>query len=182
MDIRGFTTYSEKAAARDVVARLNDLYGAVVPVILGHGGHANKFIGDGLLAVFGAPDRLPNHADCAAAAALEIAKLVRERYHGELRVGIGVNSGRVVVGTIGGGGRLDFTVIGDAVNTAARVESATRETNDEVLITEATRSAMSRNLGTWQERPPVALKGKSQEVRLFGPSRDPGSGAIDSRM
>jgi adenylate cyclase len=168
MDIRGFTTYSEQAQPHEVVARLNDLYGEVVPVILRHGGHANKFIGDGLLAVFGAPNRLPDHADRTVAAGLEIARLVRERYRGELRVGIGVNSGRVVVGTIGGGGRLDFTVIGDAVNTAARVESATRQTDDDLLITETTRQALSDEMGGWEERPPVALKGKTQEVRLYG--------------
>src|SRR5204862_4082553 len=133
----------ERAEAREVVARLNDLYGEVVPVILRHGGHANKFIGDGLLAVFGAPNRLTDHADRAVAAGIDIARLVRERYRGELRVGIGVNTGTVVVGTIGGGGRLDFTVIGDTVNTAARVESATRQTDDDLLITDTTRSALS---------------------------------------
>jgi adenylate cyclase len=169
MDIRGFTTYSETADARDVVARLNDLYGQVVPTILRHGGHANKFIGDGLLAVFGAPDRLVDHADRAVAAGLEVARLVRDRYDGELRVGIGINTGRVVVGTIGGGGRLDFTVIGDAVNTAARVESATRQTDDDLLITEATREALTVELGGWDERPPAELKGKTQPVRLFAP-------------
>jgi adenylate cyclase len=176
MDIRGFTTYSERAEPREVVARLNDLYGEVVPVILRHGGHANKFIGDGLLAIFGAPNRLPDHADRAVAGGLEIARLVRDRYRGELRVGIGVNSGRVVVGTIGGGGRLDFTVIGDAVNTAARVESATRQTDDDLLITDATRRALSIDLGGWDERPGVALKGKAEEVRLYG-SRELASSA-----
>ena len=170
MDIRGFTTYSEQADARDVVARLNDLYGEVVPVILRHGGHANKFIGDGLLAVFGAPDRLADHARRAVAAALKIAALVRDRYEGELRVGIGVNTGSVVVGTIGGGGRLDFTVIGDAVNTAARVESATRQTDDDVLITGATRQAAALDGVGWQERPPIALKGKSKQIRLYAPA------------
>ncbi len=171
MDIRGFTTYSERAAARAVVARLNDLYGEVVPVILRHGGHANKFIGDGLLAVFGAPDRLNDHADRAVAAGLQIARTVGERYHGELRIGVGINSGRVVVGTIGGGGRLDFTVIGDPVNTAARVESATRQTDDDVLITEATRSLLRSDLGEWEERPPVPLKGKEQVIRLYAPAQ-----------
>ena len=171
MDIRGFTSYSERAEAHEVVARLNDLYGAVVPVVLRHGGHANKFIGDGLLAIFGAPDRLADHADRAVAAALEVAELVRDRYDGELRVGIGVNSGKVVVGTIGGGGRLDFTVIGDAVNTAARVESATRQTDDDVLITDATRRAMTDPAGRWEDRPPMTLKGKSEPVRLFAPIR-----------
>ena len=171
MDIRGFTTYSEHADARDVVARLNDLYGEVVPVILRHGGHANKFIGDGLLAVFGAPNRFDDHAKRAVAAGIEVVELVRERYRGELRVGIGINSGQVVAGTIGGGGRLDFTVIGDAVNTAARVESATRETDDDLLITEATRTAASSGSRDWEERPPVALKGKTESVRLYASRR-----------
>lgn len=170
MDIRGFTAFSERAEASDVVARLNDLYGRVVPVVLQHGGHANKFIGDGLLAVFGAPDRLVDHADRAVAAALDIARLVTDQYQGELRVGIGVNSGPVVAGTIGGGGRVEFTVIGDTVNTAARVESATRQTGDDLLITEATRGALSGDFGQWDERPPVALKGKTEPVRLFAPA------------
>jgi class 3 adenylate cyclase len=167
MDVRGFTSYAEQADARDVVARLNELYGIVVPVILEHGGHANKFIGDGLLAVFGAPNRLDDHADRAVKAGLEIARCVRDRYRGDLRVGIGINSGRVVAGTIGGGGRLDFTVIGDAVNTAARVESATRQTDDDVLITRATKDILTTDLGHWDECEQVALKGKTEEVRLF---------------
>ncbi|HEV2686465.1 MAG TPA: adenylate/guanylate cyclase domain-containing protein, partial [Actinomycetota bacterium] len=102
MDIRGFTAYAEHADARRVFARLNDLYRDVVPIVLRHGGHANKFIGDGLLAVFGAPDRLDDHAQRAVAAGQEIVDLVNGRYEGELTVGVGINSGRVVVGTIGG--------------------------------------------------------------------------------
>jgi class 3 adenylate cyclase len=174
MDVRGFTSYSEHAEARDIVARLNDLYGQVVPVILAHGGHANKFIGDGLLAVFGAPERFTNHADRAVAAAIEIARLVNQRYSGELRVGIGVNSGHVVAGTIGGGGRLDFTVIGDPVNTAARVESATRETDDDILITASTHRMLTRpEIARWDERPPIALKGKTESVTLYAPAPAP---------
>jgi class 3 adenylate cyclase len=70
-------------------------------------------------------------------------------------------------GTIGGGGRLDFTVIGDVVNTASRVEAATRDTGDDVLITEATRSLLSDASANWEDRPTLPLKGKSEEVRLF---------------
>lgn len=169
MDVRGFTSFAERAPATEVVARLNELYELVVPVILRHGGHANKFIGDGLLAVFGAPERHPDHADRAVAAALEIADCVRERSGKELRVGLGVNSGSAVVGTIGGGGRLDFTVIGDAVNTAARVESATRATGDDVLITEHTLARLTSDRELWEDRPAVPLKGKRAETALFGP-------------
>ena len=169
IDIRDFTTFAEQAEAQEVVARLNDLYDLIVPVILRHHGHASKFIGDGLLAVFGAPERLPNHADQAVAAALEIARAVRERYADDLRIGIGINSGRVVAGTVGGGGRLDFTVIGDPVNTAARVEAATRQTGDDILITEATLTLLERDYAGWDERPPVPLKGKREVIGLYAP-------------
>ncbi|HEX8120160.1 MAG TPA: adenylate/guanylate cyclase domain-containing protein [Solirubrobacteraceae bacterium] len=169
LDVRGFTTLSENATAQEVVARLNELYDEVVPVILRHGGHASKFIGDGLLAVFGAPRRLPDHADCAVAAAIEVARCVEHRFGGALRVGVGVNSGPVIAGPIGGGGRVDFTVIGDTVNTAARVESATRRTGDDVLVTEATVTLLGRDHGGFDERPPVPLKGKTAEVRLLAP-------------
>ncbi len=157
---------AERAGAREVVQRLNDFYAHVVPVLERHGGHANKFVGDGLLGVFGAPERLPDHADRAVAAALEIAEAVRERYRGELRVGIGVNSGAVMSGTIGGGGRLDFTVIGDAVNTAARVEAATRATGDTILISERTKELLT-SPPPLTERAGVTLKGKREPVRLF---------------
>jgi adenylate cyclase len=170
MDIRDFTSYAEQAGAREVVARLNELYDEVVPVITKCGGHANKFVGDGLLSVFGAPERLEDHADRAVAAALEIAKVVNEKFGDELRVGVGVNSGPVMSGTIGGGGRLDFTVIGDVVNTASRVEGATRDTGDDVLITEATRALLSANSNRWEDRSALPLKGKSEEVRLFAPA------------
>jgi adenylate cyclase len=169
LDVRGFTEFAERAAAQEVVACLNQLYAAVVPVVEHHGGHANKFIGDGLLAVFGAPERHCDHARRALAAARDIAQLVRDGSTGGLRVGLGVNSGRVVVGTIGGGRRRDFTVIGDPVNTAARVEAATRLTGDDILITESTLRAVGDAADDFEERPSVPLKGKTTVVRLYGP-------------
>ncbi len=168
VDVRDFTEFAERSPADQVVACLNVLYEAIVPVIDRHGGHANKFVGDGLLAVFGTPDPHPDHAARAVAAATEIAELMRAGAGGELRVGVGVNTGRVVAGTIGGGGRREFTVIGDAVNTAARVEAATRDTGDEILITETTLRALGESTD-FEERPPVPLKGKAEEVRLFAP-------------
>ncbi|MEA2347858.1 MAG: adenylate cyclase [Thermoleophilaceae bacterium] len=169
LDIRDFTAFAERASAREVVARLNHFYERVVPVLTRHGGHANKFIGDGLLGVFGTPERHADHADRAVACALQIAGLIQVVYGDDLRVGIGVNSGPVMAGTIGGGGRLDFTVIGDAVNTASRVEHVTRETGDVILITEATRCLLTRDLGGFEERPSVELKGKTEQVRLWAP-------------
>ncbi|MFI5783360.1 adenylate/guanylate cyclase domain-containing protein [Nocardia sp. NPDC051570] len=171
-DVRGFTAFAETADARDVVAALNELYGTIVPIVLRHGGHANKFIGDGLLAVFGVPDRLDDHAQRSVAAGLEIVDAVHVGAAG-LRVGVGINSGKVVAGTIGGGGRVDFTVIGDAVNTAARIEAATRQTGDDLLITHSTWTQLHDD-HAWVEREPVPLKGKSQLVRIYAPSIKPG--------
>jgi adenylate cyclase len=169
LDIRNFTAFAERASAREVVAELNRFYDYVVPLLAHHGGHANKFVGDGLLGVFGAPDRLADHADRGVAVALQIAQVVDEAYEGVLEIGIGVNSGAVVAGTVGGGGRVEFTVIGDPVNTAARVEEATRETGDAVLVTEATRRLLRDDHGGFVERRDVPLKGKSERVRLYAP-------------
>jgi class 3 adenylate cyclase len=169
LDIRDFTAFAESAQPNEVVSLLNGFWELVVPVLLRHGGHANKFIGDGLLAVFGAPERLPDHAERAVLAACEIVECVRARYEGRIGVGVGVNSGDVIAGTVGGGGRVEFTVIGDVVNTAARVEAATRETGDDVLITDATRKRLEGGRFEFEERPPVRLKGKSEEVRLWVP-------------
>lgn len=169
LDIRSFTAFAERSSASEVVLRLNEFFGRVVPVLARHGGHANKFVGDGLLGVFGAPDRLPDHADRAVAAALEIACLVRKNYGEELRIGIGLNSGPVVAGTVGGGGHVEFTVIGDAVNTAARVEEVTRTTGDDILITEATRCLLAEDSVELEPRETVELKGKSESVQLWSP-------------
>jgi class 3 adenylate cyclase len=172
LDVRGFTAFAETADPHDVVAALNRLYDLVVPVILRHGGHANRFLGDGLLAVFGAPQRHADHAARAVTAAHEIAELVRRRPGTELDVGIGLNTGRVVAGTIGGGGRRDFTVIGDTVNTAARVEAVTRETGDAILLTEATLKALPAQLQhEYEERTGVPLKGKRTAIALYAPTR-----------
>ena len=167
LDIRGFTRLAETHSAHDVVARLNDFYAVVVPLLQRHGGHANKFIGDGLLGVFGAPERVTDHADRAVLAALHIAEAVQDEFRGELQIGIGVNSGSVLAGTVGGGGHVEFTVIGDAVNTAARVEEATRETGDTILLTAATRERLALPYNGFAPRPGVALKGKRDPVELY---------------
>ncbi|WP_249012192.1 adenylate/guanylate cyclase domain-containing protein [Conexibacter sp. DBS9H8] len=167
LDIREFTAFSERARPRDVMALLNEFWELVVPVLLRWGGHANKFIGDGLLGVFGAPDELLDHALAATSAALEIADLVSARYDGTINVGIGVNTGQVIAGTVGGGGRVEFTVIGDAVNTAARVEEVTRATGDTILITEATRAELPDGLFHFEPRGSAELKGKSVPVQVW---------------
>jgi class 3 adenylate cyclase len=167
VDIREFTTFAERASAREAVAYVNEFLELVVPIVTEHGGHPNKFIGDGLLAVFGAPVALRDHADRAVAAAAEMATTVRERCGDRLRIGVGVSSGPVLAGTVGGGGKLDFTVIGDAVNVAARVEEVTRATGDTVLITEATRALLSDGALPLEPRGAISLKGRNDPVRIY---------------
>jgi PAS domain S-box-containing protein len=172
VDIRGFTAYAERFEPREVVQTLNCLFELAVPIITGCGGHVDKFVGDGLLAVFGAPTSNQDHADRAVEAAFEIACQARERFQGDLEIGIGIDSGSVVVGNVGGGGRLDFTVIGDAVNTAARIEAATRETGDQILISDQTRRRLWRAEVRLEPRPPVQVKGKQHPIAIFVPSME----------
>jgi class 3 adenylate cyclase len=158
VDVRDFTPFAEANSAEDTVARLNALFEIVVPAVVDAGGHVNKFLGDGALAVFGAPNDLADHADAAVTAAVLIHRLVIERLAGELRIGIGINTGVVIAGTIGGAGKLEFTLIGDTVNVAARVEQLTKTTGDALV---------SRPPGL-TDRGSHELKGKSAAVQVFG--------------
>lgn len=168
IDIRDFTGFAESTPAPEVVSAINSLFELIVPVIHEHGGRVDKFVGDGLLAVFGAPRRQDDHADKALAAALEIEhKLQAEE--DTLEVGIGLNSGTVVAGNIGGAGRLEFSVIGDVVNVAARVEAATRETGDVILLAERTEELLSDSHAQLKEREGIELKGKREKTRLYAP-------------
>jgi adenylate cyclase len=167
VDVRNFTTFAERLRPIEVVAALNRLFERIVPLVHRHGGHVDKYVGDGLLAVFGAPRRHVDHADRALTAALEIADAVRDEFGAVLSVGVGLNSGPVVAGNVGGAGRLEFSVIGDAVNIAARVESATRQTGDLVLLTGQTVELLRRNHGQFVARPGLILKGKTAPVEIF---------------
>jgi adenylate cyclase len=166
IDVRDFTGFAERHPAPEVVAAVNKLFELVVPIIHERGGRVDKFVGDGLMAVFGAPNRQPDHADQALGAALEIAQAVKAS---DLEIGIGLNSGPVVSGNIGGAGRLEFGVIGDAVNVAARVEAATRQTGDTVLIAERTKQLLAGTHPPLQKRDGVTLKGKREQVAVYAP-------------
>jgi len=129
---------------------------------------ANKFLGDGALAVFGAPNDLADHADAAVNSAVLIQRLVAERFSGELRIGIGINTGVVIAGTIGGGGKLEFTLIGDTVNVAARVEQLTKTTGDAILLTQQSTDALTDRPRDLVDRGSHPLKGKSATTHVFG--------------
>ena len=166
VDIRDFTRFADGVVAREAVALLNEFFGVVVPVLEAHGGHANKFLGDGVLGVFGAPEAQPDHAGRGVAAASAIASAVDAHFGDRCRVSVGVNTGLVLVGTVGGGSQFELGIIGDPVNVAARVEQATRRTGDSVLVTEATRCTLERRDGL-VPCGALALKGKSAPVPVY---------------
>ena len=181
-DVRDFTGFAAGAEAKEVVAALNGLFEVIVPIISRHGGHVDKFEGDGLLAVFGAPAPYRDHAKRATRAAMEICLRVNERGEaGDLRVGVGVNTGRVVAGAVGGAGRLNFSVIGDAVNVAARVEAATRKLDRDVLITAATAEQLGEDIRVESEGS-HRLKGIADAVELFSIVMPAREGADDGEV
>jgi class 3 adenylate cyclase len=166
-DVRNFTSFSENATPQESVARLNMLFDVVVPILIRHHGHANKYLGDGLLAVFGVPELIPDHAERAVVAACEIQDAVRATFGAALRIGIGINTGRVVAGTIGGGGKLEFTLIGDTVNVAARVEELTKTTGDAILLTETTAGAVAARDGDLLTRGHFPIRGRNALIQLY---------------
>jgi adenylate cyclase len=167
LDIRDFTSFAAASSAGEVVAFLGGFFDLVIPIVRAHHGHPNKLLGDGLMAVFGAPTALEQHADHALEAAQEIIAAVERRYRGELRIGMGLHSGEVLAGTVGGGGKLDYTLIGDTVNVAARVEELTKELRDPVLLTAATQKRLVRTRDEALKRGPHRLRGTGADTLIF---------------
>ncbi|MEO6119953.1 MAG: adenylate/guanylate cyclase domain-containing protein [Terriglobales bacterium] len=170
-DIRGFTHLSEKMPPEQVVEVLNEYFTRVTDVIFDHGGMLDKYIGDGVMAVFGAPISKGNDSLNAVKAAIEIQRLVLEmnrdaaaRKWPELHVGIGINTGVVIAGNIGSPKRLDYTVIGDNVNTAARLMS--KAASEQIIISVATAQEIGSGFKL-TSLPPLELKGKAEPMAAF---------------
>jgi len=171
-DIRDFTRFSASRTPGEVVNRLNRFFGRMTGIIRGQGGLVNKFLGDGFLAVFGAPVHYPDHARRAVEAALqmerELAALNDELTGlGEplMEIGIGIDSGEVIAGDVGSTDRLEYTVIGDPVNRSSRIEQLNKSLGTRILISE--RTSGEANIAGGKALPPVAVKGIDKPLQLF---------------
>jgi class 3 adenylate cyclase/DNA-binding NarL/FixJ family response regulator len=169
-DIRGFSTLAEQLSAREVAGILARHLSAMAGVVLEYGGTIDKFAGDGVMAIFGAPDPVPDHAALALRCALAMQTKQRQLNWEtwteglpQLGIGIGVNTGTVIAGTVGGAGRLEYTVLGDAVNLAQRLQAEAGA--NEILATAATVQAAAgipaESIGSRQ------VKGRMEPVETF---------------
>ena len=178
-DIRGFTTFSETRDPEQVLEVLNAYHEEMTSAVMDHGGTLISFMGDGIMAVFGAPIEMDDHADRALAAAKEMLEVrlpavnawMREReVGGEFRIGIGLNSGPVMAGNIGSQERLEFTTIGDTVNTAARLEGMTKDTGHSLFVADSTRELLSRRDGELSYVDSMPVRGRAEEIKVWAPA------------
>ncbi|HUQ88452.1 MAG TPA: adenylate/guanylate cyclase domain-containing protein [Vicinamibacterales bacterium] len=172
-DIRGFTTMSEKGTPEDVVAQLNQLFTRMVAVVFAHRGTVDKFVGDMVMALYGAPLDDEDHAEHAVQTALAMFKTLQEMNQEwardgkpQLDIGIGINTGDMIAGNVGSETIMSYTVIGDAVNLGARLESLNKDYGTRIIISDATRQRLK---GQYDIHPlgDVIVKGKSKPVAIF---------------
>jgi adenylate cyclase len=183
-DIRGFTTMSEKQTPQTIVAMLNEYFEVMVDILFKHGGTLDKFVGDEIIGLFGAPIPLRDAPVRAVRCALEMQRALRDfnqtraaEHEEAIKVGIGLNTGPVVTGLIGSSKALQYTAIGDAMNTAARLQSIAKA--GEIIVSEQTMKHLADRVEAIT-LPPVEVKGKRDRMRVYsvvgvkdGPWNDP---------
>jgi adenylate cyclase len=172
-DIRDFSTFSEALAPEVLVQLLNEYFNAMTQAIVADDGLLDKYIGDGIMAVYGAPLPLPEHAYRACHTALRMLETLRvlqprwqERGLPVIQIGIGINSGAMVVGNMGSDLRFSYTVMGDEVNLGARLEGVTKEYGTPIIISETTWEYV-RDCFATRELDIIRVKGKDQPTRIF---------------
>jgi class 3 adenylate cyclase len=172
-DIRGFTTITESQSPADTIELLNDYYTLMFEAISSHNGVVNQMVGDGLMAIFGAPLPREFHCQDAVLAALEMVEMVdlfnlEQAAQGkvQIKIGVGVATGQVIAGYTGTQRRATYTCVGDTVNLAARLEAHTKAVGQPVLIDEGTQGCLNSLIQT-EEQGLVKLKGKTQDVRIY---------------
>jgi adenylate cyclase len=172
-DIRGFTSVTERGDPEALVAQLNEYFSRMVAIVFRHHGTVDKFVGDMVMALFGAPLDDADHADHAVAAAVDMVKELGElnrewaaKGMAQLDIGVGINSGDMIAGNIGSSAIMSYTVIGDNVNLGSRLESLNKEYKTRIIISDATRTRLTASYDT---RPlgDVVVKGKSKAVAIF---------------
>ncbi len=174
-DVRGFTTFAETRPAEEVIGILNRYLSAMTDAILAHGGTLISYMGDGIMAVFGVPIEQPDHADRALGAAREMlgARLagfnewMRSQGLAELQMGIGLNSGAVMAGNVGSEQRLEYTAIGDVVNTASRIEGLTKGTPHMLFVADSTVEFLQRRPGDLEFVDEFEIRGRKGTTRLW---------------
>jgi adenylate cyclase len=171
-DIRGFTRLSEHASPEKVVLLLNRYFSVMSEIIFTRGGTLDKFIGDGLMALFGAPYTSPHDASDAITAAIEMQRAVKQieielraSGLGEISIGIGLHTGEATVGYIGSDRRSEYTAIGDTVNVSSRLESHAKA--GEILVSEETMKAAGEMTCLFVPRDPIRVKNRQRPVRIF---------------
>lgn len=172
-DIRGFTSISEKLSAEEVTKILNEYFTAIVPIIEKHNGILNKFMGDAVLAVFGEPIENNHHALDAvkcADAMLKKVKQLQEKWLEEgkpkIEIGVGISTGEAFVGNIGSEERLEYTVIGDTVNTASRIENYNKVYRTKFLISQETFEQVQKHVDVIKIRE-VSIRGKAKKINIY---------------
>ncbi len=169
-DIKGFTALSEKMEPEQVVEVLNTFFTEMVELVFQHQGTLDKFLGDAVMADFGAPVEIPRAPARAVACALAMHRRLQEmRAQGLTPIQglrIGINTGEAIVGNIGSDKRMDFTVIGDVVNVAARLQELTKELEADILVSEATFQEVAGQF-RFQALPPVVLRGRREPSAVY---------------
>ncbi len=174
-DVRGFSTISETLSAEGLTHLLNEYFTPMTQLILDSGGMLDKYIGDAIMAVWGAPLPMADHADRAIASSLRMIDALevlragwKERNMPMIDIGCGLNTGEMTVGNMGGDQRFDYTVMGDSVNLASRLEGTTKEYRTRIIISEYTKAAIQNpNLFVLRELDLIVVKGKTEPVKIY---------------